>query len=102
MTTDEQGTGFFWIGLMGIIATGFMVGVGGDNLWTLAYFNPPFGYEPHIIGKGHALLVVVGAMPAESSSCNASEAACSLSPPRPAGRSAGSRSEPAGWGDWSN
>jgi len=62
MTTDQQGTGFFWIGLMGIIATGFMVGVGGDNLWTLAYFNPPFGYEPHIIGKGHALLVVVGAM----------------------------------------
>ena len=62
MTTDQQGTGFFWIGLIGILATGCMLGVGGDNLWQLAYFNPPFGFKPHIIGRGHALLVVLGAV----------------------------------------
>jgi hypothetical protein len=50
---------FFWFGLIGIIASGLMVGAGGDNLWTAAYLNPPFGTEPHVIGRGHLLLVVV-------------------------------------------
>jgi hypothetical protein len=28
--------GFFWIGLIGIIATGLIVGMGGDNFWALS------------------------------------------------------------------
>lgn len=51
--------GFFWIGLIGIIATGVLVGAGGDNLWTAAYLNPPFGTEPHYIGRGHVLLILI-------------------------------------------
>jgi hypothetical protein len=34
----------FWVGLFGIVATGAMVGIGGDNYWGLAHFggiNPP-------------------------------------------------------------
>jgi hypothetical protein len=54
--------GFFWIGLIGIIATGAILGAGGGNLWTLAYYNPPFGFEPHIVGRGHLLLVTLVAL----------------------------------------
>jgi hypothetical protein len=32
----RNGTFFFWCGLIGILATGLMVGMGGDNYWALA------------------------------------------------------------------
>jgi hypothetical protein len=54
----------FWFGLAGVIATGVLVGAGGDNLWTASFLNPPFGTEPHIIGRGQVLLVLVVVMTA--------------------------------------
>jgi hypothetical protein len=37
--TDDQWTrgAFFWVGLFGIVATGAMVGAGGDNYWALGH-----------------------------------------------------------------
>ena len=32
----------FWVGLFGIVATGAMVGVGGDNYWAVGHIDPPF------------------------------------------------------------
>src|ERR1035437_2148373 len=34
--TTRNWSVFFWIGLIGIIATGLMVGMGGDNYWVLS------------------------------------------------------------------
>jgi hypothetical protein len=63
MDRDQRtGTFYFWIGLIGIGATGAIVGSGLDNLWTLAYYNPPFGFEPHVVGRGHLLLVTLVAL----------------------------------------
>ena len=33
---------FFWVGLFGIVATGAMLGVGGDNYWGIGRIDPPF------------------------------------------------------------
>jgi len=33
---------FFWVGLSGIVATGAMVGAGGDNYWAVGHIGPPF------------------------------------------------------------
>jgi hypothetical protein len=33
---------FFWVGLFGIVATGAIVGVGGDNYWAIGHIDPPF------------------------------------------------------------
>jgi hypothetical protein len=33
---------FFWIGLFGIVATGAMLGMGGDNYWGIGHMDPPF------------------------------------------------------------
>ncbi|HXC79327.1 MAG TPA: hypothetical protein VNU19_20020 [Candidatus Acidoferrum sp.] len=32
----------FWVGLFGILATGAMIGVGGDNYWGIGHIDPPF------------------------------------------------------------
>ena len=42
--TDDQWTqdAFFWVGLFGIVATGAIVGVGGDNYWGIGQIDPPF------------------------------------------------------------
>ena len=35
--TDQWNqTAYFWIGLFGIVATGAVIGIGGDNYWGLA------------------------------------------------------------------
>lgn len=40
MTTDQWNqAAFFWIGLLGIVATGAMVGIGGHNYWGLAHLG---------------------------------------------------------------
>jgi hypothetical protein len=57
MSTTQSNQAFFWIGLFGIVATGAMVGVGGDNYWGLAHlgsFDTPFAS-----GKSTALLAAV-------------------------------------------
>src|SRR5712691_6475871 len=45
-TTDAWNqAAFFWVGLFGIVATGAIVGAGGDTYWGLAHFggmDPPF------------------------------------------------------------
>lgn len=46
---------FFWIGLFGIVVTGAMVGMGGDNYWGLAHFGALGATVP---GKSLALLGV--------------------------------------------
>jgi hypothetical protein len=33
---------FFWVGLFGIVATGAIVGVGGDNYWGVGHIDSPF------------------------------------------------------------
>jgi hypothetical protein len=33
---------FFWMGLFGIVATGAMLGAGGDNYWAIGHIDPPF------------------------------------------------------------
>jgi hypothetical protein len=42
--TDDQWNqaAFFWVGLFGIVATGAIVGVGGDNYWGIGHIDPPF------------------------------------------------------------
>jgi hypothetical protein len=32
----------FWVGLFGIVATGAMIGMGGDNYWGIGHIDPPF------------------------------------------------------------
>jgi hypothetical protein len=41
----RTGTFFFWCGLVGILATGLMVGMGGDNYWALAGVG---SLDPHV------------------------------------------------------
>jgi hypothetical protein len=33
---------YFWVGLFGIVATGVMLGAGGDNYWGIGHIDPPF------------------------------------------------------------
>jgi hypothetical protein len=47
LSTQGQGRLFFLIGLAGIVATGVIVGMGGENYWALANGNPPFGTAPY-------------------------------------------------------
>jgi hypothetical protein len=43
---------FFWVGLFGIVATGTIVGVGGDNYWAVAHAFD----SPSTISRGAGLL----------------------------------------------
>jgi hypothetical protein len=48
---------FFYVGLFGIVISGLLVGIGGDNYWGLAHamwFTPPA-----LTGKYTAILAVV-------------------------------------------
>jgi hypothetical protein len=52
---------FFWLGLAGIIATGLIVGMGGDNYWAFANFGSVRG--PNCIcARGHLLMLTVGVL----------------------------------------
>lgn len=31
----------FWVGLFGTVATGAMIGMGGDNYWGIGHIDPP-------------------------------------------------------------
>jgi hypothetical protein len=46
LSPQAQGRLLFLIGLVGIVATGLIIGMGGENYWALANGNPPFGTEP--------------------------------------------------------
>jgi hypothetical protein len=60
--TQYQQALFFWIGLSGIIATGAMVGIGGDNYWALASVG---NLDPSVESvKGRALMVALAALTA--------------------------------------
>ncbi len=60
--TQHQHAVFFWIGLFGIIATGAMVGIGGDNYWALANVG---NLDPSVESvKGRALMVALAALTA--------------------------------------
>jgi hypothetical protein len=48
--------GFFWIGLIGILGTGVMVGMGGANYWALANIGN-LGRVPS--AKGLVLMLVL-------------------------------------------
>jgi hypothetical protein len=55
----------FLIGLAGIIVTGVIIGMGGDNYWALANGNPPFGTEPFgshpgLLSKGIIAFALLG------------------------------------------
>jgi hypothetical protein len=54
--TDDQWnqSAFFWVGLFGIVATGAMVGAGGDNYWALG--NP---FDNYVDQRATAILGVV-------------------------------------------
>ena len=43
-TTDDSWNqaAYFWVGLFGIVATGAMLGAGGDNYWGIGHIDPPF------------------------------------------------------------
>jgi hypothetical protein len=58
--TQYQQVGFFWIGLLGIVATGAMVGIGGDNYWGLANFG---NLDPnHESVRAFALMAVLAVL----------------------------------------
>ena len=59
-TTQEQQAGFFWIGLIGIVATGTILGIGGDNYWALANFGNLDPTVPSV--RGYALMGVAAVM----------------------------------------
>jgi len=58
---SRKSSTFFWLGLAGIIATGLIVGMGGDNYWAFAHFGSLRG-PTCICAKGHALLFAVGVL----------------------------------------
>jgi hypothetical protein len=33
---------YFWVGLFGIVATGALLGIGGDNYWGIGHMDPSF------------------------------------------------------------
>jgi hypothetical protein len=60
-TTDSWNqAAFFWVGLFGIVATGAIVGVGGDNYWALAHVGSLDPSLPAV--RGHALMAVIALM----------------------------------------
>jgi hypothetical protein len=58
----RNGTFFFWCGLVGILATGLMVGMGGDNYWALADVGSLDRHVPS--ERGQALLFGLAAFAA--------------------------------------
>ena len=63
MFDPESSTGrwAFFFGLAGILATGTILGMGGDNYWALLNVNPPFGEAP-VTARGDFLGVAAGAV----------------------------------------
>jgi hypothetical protein len=59
-TTQEQQAGFFWVGLIGIVATGAILGIGGDNYWALANVGNLDPTVPSV--RGYALMGVMAFM----------------------------------------
>jgi hypothetical protein len=57
--TTRDWSVFFWIGLAGIVATGLMVGMGGDNYWALSRAGGAFG-EPSRSLRGPLLFFLGG------------------------------------------
>jgi hypothetical protein len=50
----------FWIGLIGIIATGAIIGIGGDIYWAVGNVG---SLDPrHGAIKGHALMAALGVL----------------------------------------
>jgi uncharacterized membrane protein YjgN (DUF898 family) len=65
LSSQGQQRLFFLIGLVGIVATGLILGMGGENYWALANGNPPFGTEPFgshpgVLSKGILLFLILG------------------------------------------
>jgi hypothetical protein len=54
-------TTYFWMGLAGIMATGLIAGMGGDNYWAFAHFGSLRGASC-ICSRGHLLLFAVGVL----------------------------------------
>ena len=57
--TTRDSSVFFWVGLVGIVATGLMVGMGGDNFWALSRAGGAFG-EPSLNPRGPILFLLGG------------------------------------------
>ena len=55
----DTGKVFFWCGLAGILSTGAIMGIGGDNYWALANVGR-FGSTPSV--KGLTLMFLIGVM----------------------------------------
>lgn len=52
--------GFFWIGIIGIVATGAIVGIGGDNYWAIANVG---SLDPSVESvKGRALMAAIAVL----------------------------------------
>jgi hypothetical protein len=57
-TIQEQQAVFFWMGLIGIVATGCILGIGGDNYWAVANVG---NLDPSVESvKGRALMAALG------------------------------------------
>lgn len=54
-------TFYFWCGLAGVLATGVIVGMGGDNYWAFAGLG---SLDPNGVPstRGHALLFVMAVL----------------------------------------
>jgi hypothetical protein len=52
---------YFWMGLAGIVATGLIVGIGGDNYWALAHLGSLRG-TACICSRGRAILFSIGVL----------------------------------------
>jgi hypothetical protein len=57
--TTRDWSVFFWAGLVGIIVTGLIVGMGGDNYWALSRAGGAFG-EPTRNVRGPILFLLGG------------------------------------------
>jgi hypothetical protein len=55
--TTRNWSVFFWVGLVGIVATGLMVGIGGDNFWALSRAGGAFG-QPSLSPRGPVLFLL--------------------------------------------
>jgi hypothetical protein len=57
--TTRNWSVFFWVGLVGIVATGLMVGMGSDNYWALSKAGGAFG-DPSLSPRGPVLFLLGG------------------------------------------
>jgi hypothetical protein len=64
----RNATFYFWCGLAGVLGTGLVVGMGGDNYWALSAFG---SFDPNNVPstRGHVLMFTLAVLVAVFDLC---------------------------------